>query len=191
MKAVMCKLHRFILALRKVDFLGPLAIRLYLAPVFWMAGMNKFADLNSTIEWFGNTQWGLGLPFPGVLATLAASTEVLGAIFLVAGFAVRWISLPLMFVMVMAMVTVHMEHGWLAIAHESSEAQARLNGFLAWLSQNHPGRHGYITELGAPVMLNNGIEFAVTYFIMLLSLFFTGAGRFVSIDYWISKKINC
>jgi putative oxidoreductase len=35
--------------------------------------------------------------------------------------------------------------------------------------------------------LNNGIEFGVTYLIMLLSLFFTGAGKFVSLDYWISK----
>jgi uncharacterized membrane protein YphA (DoxX/SURF4 family) len=35
------------------------------------------------------------------------------------------------------------------------------------------------------VILNNGIEFAATYFVMLLSLFFTGAGRFFSLDYWI------
>ncbi|MDP7658904.1 MAG: hypothetical protein QGF77_03055 [Candidatus Thalassarchaeaceae archaeon] len=44
-----------------------------------------------------------------------------------------------------------------------------------------------IGSSGPVVILNNGIEFAITYFVMLLSLFFTGAGRFVSIDYWIAK----
>jgi hypothetical protein len=38
--------------------------------------------------------------------------------------------------------------------------------------------------------LNNGIEFGVTYFIMLLSLFFTGAGKVVSADYWIDKYFS-
>lgn len=191
MKKTLCFFHNIILSLRKVDFLGPLALRLYLAPIFWMAGMNKFSDLNSTIEWFGNTQWGLGLPFPALLATHAAGTEVLGAVLLVAGLGVRWISIPLMMVMLMAMITVHMEHGWLAIADQSSEAHTRLNGFLGWLSENHPGRHGYITELGTPIMLNNGIEFSATYFIMLLTLLFTGAGRYLSLDFWVNRRLRC
>ena len=37
-------------------------------------------------------------------------------------------------------------------------------------------------------MLNNGIEFAATYFVMLLVLFFIGAGRYASIDYWLRKR---
>jgi len=37
------------------------------------------------------------------------------------------------------------------------------------------------------VILNNGIEFAATYFIMLLALFFIGAGRYFSMDYWIRR----
>jgi uncharacterized membrane protein YphA (DoxX/SURF4 family) len=93
-----------------------------------------------------------------------------------------------MLVMLMAMITVHFEHGWLAIAHESSEATARLNGFMQWLEQAHPGRFSHIVEHGHPVILNNGLEFSVTYFIMLLSLFFTGSGRFLSIDYWLKRK---
>jgi len=52
------------------------------------------------------------------------------------------------------------------------------------------GDYGYLTEHGSLVMLNNGIEFAATYFIMLLSLFFTGAGRYVSIDYWLRLRIR-
>jgi uncharacterized membrane protein YphA (DoxX/SURF4 family) len=38
-------------------------------------------------------------------------------------------------------------------------------------------------------VLNNGIEFAVTYLLMLLSLFFTGPGRFLSVDYWLRRRL--
>jgi uncharacterized membrane protein YphA (DoxX/SURF4 family) len=34
----------------------------------------------------------------------------------------------------------------------------------------------------------NGIEFAATYFIMLLTLFFIGAGRYASLDHWIRRR---
>jgi uncharacterized membrane protein YphA (DoxX/SURF4 family) len=45
-----------------------------------------------------------------------------------------------------------------------------------------------LTSSGNFVVLNNGIEFSATYFIMLLALFFTGAGRYASVDYWIRRK---
>lgn len=38
-------------------------------------------------------------------------------------------------------------------------------------------------------MLNNGIEFSITYFVMLLALLFMGAGRYVSVDYWIERAL--
>ena len=38
-------------------------------------------------------------------------------------------------------------------------------------------------------ILNNGIEFSAIYFAMLLSLFFMGGGRFVSIDYWLKRNV--
>ena len=38
------------------------------------------------------------------------------------------------------------------------------------------------------MVLNNGIEFAATYFIMLLSLLFTGGGRYSSLDYWLARR---
>ena len=67
---------------RAVDFLDPLALRLYLAPVFWVAGINKWNAMDSTIDWFGNPDWGLGLPLPTVLAYLATLTEIGGAVLL-------------------------------------------------------------------------------------------------------------
>ena len=62
--------------LQHLDGLAPLAMRLYLFPVLWMAGTHKIAGMESTIEWFGNPDWGLGLPAPWLLAHLAAYTEV-------------------------------------------------------------------------------------------------------------------
>ena len=176
---------------RALDFLGPLAVRFYLAPVFWMSGMQKFLHMHDTITWFGNLDWGLGLPFPTVMAYLTASAEVVGALCLLVGFGVRFIVIPLMIVMVVAAVTVHWENGWFAIAHHSSEATRRLQEFMVWLENTYPKRHDFITELGSPVILNNGIEFAATYFVMLFSLFFTGAGKYLSIDYWIDAHWGC
>lgn len=40
---------------------------------------------------------------------------------------------------------------------------------------------------GSFVILNNGIEFAATYLILLLSSLFTGAGRYVGVDYWVKQ----
>jgi len=39
-------------------------------------------------------------------------------------------------------------------------------------------------------VLNNGIEFAATYLVMLLSLFFTGGGRLLSLDYWLQRQLR-
>ncbi len=178
---------------RAFDFLAPLALRLYLVPIFWMAGTRKLADMENTIAWFGNPEWGLGLPFPEVLAWAAALTEAGGAILLLIGFAVRWISIPLMVTMVVAIVTVHLPNGWLAIAEGSGPfatertmaAIERLDRAKEILQQY--GNYDWLTEYGNFVVLNNGIEFAVTYLIMLLVLFFTGGGRYFSMDYWVRK----
>ncbi len=147
--------------------------------------------MDSTIEWFGNPDWGLGLPFPELMAWSAALTEVGGAILLLTGLAVRWISVPLMVTMLVAVFTVHWQNGWLAIAEgidsifatDQSIAAIERLGIAKEILQEH-GNYSWLTEHGSIVMLNNGIEFAATYFIMLLMLFFYGAGRYLSMDYW-------
>ncbi len=177
------------------DFLAPLAIRLYLVPVFWMAGIGKLNDMDSTIAWFGNTDWGLGLPSPTLLAWLASITEAAGAVMLLIGFGVRWISLPLMITMLVAGFTVHWQNGWLAIATGSGifatqrtvEAAERLERAKAILQEH--GHYGWLTEHGNFVVLNNGIEFAATYFIMLLALLSLGSGK-AGLDYWLNRRFQ-
>ena len=188
-----CKAQSLLDSTRAVDFLGPLALRLYLVPIFWMAGTRKLADIDSTAAWFGNPDWGLGLPFPELMAWMASLTEAGGAILLFFGIAVRWVSIPLMITMIVAAVTVHLQNGWLAIAEGSgffaSERTAgaveRLDRAKAILQEH--GNYEWLTENGSIVVLNNGIEFAATYAIMLLVLFFIGPGK-ASVDYLVGRK---
>jgi len=172
---------------RKVDAIAPLALRLYLFFPFWMAGTNKLAHFEDTVAWFGNADWGLGLPAPMLLAFLATWTEILGAVFLLLGFATRYVAVPLMITMVVAIFTVHWPSGWAAIADGAADAGVaeRVNAARSILQEH--GNYAWLTEKGKFVILNNGIEFGVTYLIMLLSLFFTGAGKVVSVDYWTAK----
>ncbi len=185
-----------------VDFIGPLLLRIYIVPVFWVASNNKWnpfdsdSSLDSVIQWFGNTEWGLGLPFPTLMAYMAWGTEYFGAILLALGLATRWISIPLMATMIVAAVTVHWENGWQAVHDPSSPyASANADEAIERLSQakdilKEHGNYDWLTEYGNLIASNNGIEWAATYFLILLALFVTGGGKFVSVDYWLAKKFR-
>ena len=169
-----------------LDGMAALALRLYLVPVFWMAGTQKIAGMENTIEWFGNPDWGLGLPFPSLLAHMAAYTEAIGALLLLLGLATRWISIPLMATMLVAIFAVHWGNGWAAIADSSAQEVAVRLGNAKEILREH-GNYSWLTEKGNFVILNNGIEFGVTYLLMLFALLFTGGGRYTSVDYYLSR----
>lgn len=183
-------------ALKPADGIGPLLLRLYLAPVMIQAGWTKFASFENTAAWFGNPDWGLGLPFPELLTFLAAGTELVGGIALVIGFATRWFAIPLIVTMLVAIFAVHWENGWLAISDGSSwlanervmEAQSRKEAAIEILKEH--GNYSWLTGRGSITILNNGIEFAATYLVMLISLLFTGGGRYTSLDYWIHRHFH-
>ncbi|MEL7451511.1 MAG: DoxX family protein [Pseudomonadota bacterium] len=185
----------FAQALRHVDWLGPLALRLYLVPVFWVAGMNKISGIENVIEWFGNDQWGLGLPFPFLMAWLATLTEVVGAALLLVGFGTRLISIPLMITMIVAAVTVHWENGWQAVhdlkspfANANAEGAADRLGRAKDILQEH-GNYDWLTETGSFVVSNSGIEWAATYFVMLLALLMYGPGK-ASVDHIVGRMLK-
>ena len=93
---------------------------------------------------------GLDIPFPDILSYLVIMIEAGGPVFLLIGLFVRWVSIPMICLMLFAILMVHLENGW------SNE--------------------------------NNGIEFAVTYILMLFILLFSGGGKFLSLDFWVSKN---
>ncbi len=100
-------------------FLAPLALRLYLAPVFWMAGCQKLADMPATIS-------GSAIPTgtrPAVsrtagLARRAEARPVARAAVVRPG---RALDQPaLMVTMLVAIFAVHWPNGWQAIADPSA-----------------------------------------------------------------------
>jgi uncharacterized membrane protein YphA (DoxX/SURF4 family) len=182
-------------SLQHIDGIAALAIRLYLVPIFWMAGTNKLMHFNDIVEWFGNSDGGLGLPFPYLMALLATATELAGAILLTLGLFTRLISIPLIITMLVAIFTVHLPNGWQAIADPNAPfanmqvlASAEKLDKAREILQNY-GNYDWLTSSGSFVVLNNGIEFAVTYMVMLLALLVLGGGRYFSLDYWIKKKL--
>ncbi len=88
-----------------------LLIRLVLAYGFYEPAINKWSNISAVAQWFGDD---LGLPFPTLNAYMAASTEALGVALLVLGLGVRFISIPLMVIMVVAITTVHLSNGFSA-----------------------------------------------------------------------------
>ncbi|MBV7317101.1 DoxX family protein [Shewanella sp. NIFS-20-20] len=173
--------------------LAMFGLRLYLAPVLIQAGYNKLSNFSNTAQWFGNPDWGLGLPMPEVLAALAAGTEFFGGILLLVGLATRLVALPMMITMLVAAVTVHWQNGWLAIsdasswlANEQVLASVEKLGKAKEILQQY-GNYEWLTSSGNIVILNNGIEFAITYFLMLFALFAFGGGPGLSIDYYLAR----
>lgn len=200
---------RAVAALRHFDGIPALLLRLYLAPVFIAAGVTKLNSFESQVAWFGNPDWGLGLPAPELMVFLATWTEILGGILLLLGLAVRWASVPLIVTMLVAAFAVHWDNGWFAIApsdpststakvladvgipaaqeslDNSAEVGQRLDAAKSILREH--GNYDWLTGKGSFVVLNNGIEFAATYFIMLLVLLFHGGGRWTSLDYILAR----
>ena len=84
--------------------------RLAVAYGFYEPAMMKWADIGAIAEWFGS----MGIPFPTLNAYMAATTEITGVVLLTLGLFTRLISIPLIVVMIVAIVTVHLPHGFSA-----------------------------------------------------------------------------
>ncbi len=112
------------------------------------------------------------------------------------GLFTRLISIPLIITMLVAIFTVHLPNGWQAIADPNAPfANAQVIASAEKLEKAREilatyGNYDWLTSSGSLVILNNGIEFAVTYAIMLLALIVLGGGRYVSLDYWITRKMK-
>ena len=96
-------------ALKSRDF-SLLLIRLILAYGFLGPAMMKWQNIQATGDWFQS----LGYPFPHLNAYLAGITEAVGVILLILGLGIRYISLALIFVMFIAITTVHLSNGFAA-----------------------------------------------------------------------------
>ena len=90
--------------------LSLLFARLAVAYGFYEPAIQKWSDIKSVTDWFGS----MGIPFPALNAYMVASTELIGVVLLTLGLFTRLISIPLMVIMVVAIITVHLAHGFAA-----------------------------------------------------------------------------
>lgn len=164
--------------LRGLDFLAPLALRLYLAPMFWVSGSTKLGLFSGSVTWYDPTTWyssdaikaassgfdgGIFSEFASSFLTVSIrGLEVVGAILLVLGFAVRWVTIPLIFIVGLV--------GYAALAGKS----------LIEVGTSFLMSHGYTS------VATDSFEVIVVNIIMLFTLFFIGAGRFLSVDWFIA-----
>lgn len=194
MTQILIRLQGWLDKTRQLEFIAPAALRLYLAPVFILAGMNKLGNAENVAAYFEF----LGVPAPGLMVYVAGLSELVGGVLLIPGIAVRLVTIPLMFTMIVAAGTAHWENGWHVLPEteltmpwewredlieDAVERRSRARSIL----REH-GNYKWLTQAGGITILKNGIEWAATYFLMLLTLFFSGAGR-LSVDHAVSKYL--
>jgi len=85
-----------------------LFLRLALAYGFYEPALTKWSNFSATVEWF--TQ--LGIPFASLITFLTASFEIVAVLLLSLGLFTRFISIPLMIVMLSAILFVHIGNGF-------------------------------------------------------------------------------
>jgi putative oxidoreductase len=94
--------------LARLTGLPLLLMRLILAYGFYEPAISKMNDIEAIASWFSD----MGLPFPTLNAYLATYTEFFGFILLLIGLGTRWISIPLIITLIVAIKTVHWENGF-------------------------------------------------------------------------------
>jgi putative oxidoreductase len=90
--------------------LALLFARIAVAYGFTKPALMKWSNLDATAIWFHT----LGIPLSGLFAFVTASAEIVGVVLLFLGLFTRFVSIPLMIVMIIATLTVHLGHGFSA-----------------------------------------------------------------------------
>lgn len=85
-----------------------LLMRLVLVVGFFGPAKMKLNNFENIVSWFDS----MNIPLPTLNAYLATTTETLGVILLFLGLGTRIIAIPLIITMIVAIVTVHLGHGF-------------------------------------------------------------------------------
>jgi putative oxidoreductase len=80
-------------------------VRLYWGWQFFVTGKGKLSNLGQVAQFFES----LGIPLPALNAFLAGTTECLGGLLLLVGFASRLTAIPLIFTMIVAYLTADLD----------------------------------------------------------------------------------
>lgn len=126
---------RTLATLRRIDWLGPLLVRLTLGAVFVATGWGKLHHLDDVARFFAS----LEIPAPYANAVLVSSVELAGGALLLVGLGTRIAALLLAGVMAVAIVTAKLPevHGVVELAGTIELAYLTV---FAWLVVAGPGR---------------------------------------------------
>jgi putative oxidoreductase len=94
--------------IRYVTYAQPVLLfllRLCFGYGFFKAGLGKLQNIDTTAEYFA----GLGIPLPTLNACMAGTTECFGGLLLLLGLASRVVTIPLIFTMLVAYATQHID----------------------------------------------------------------------------------
>ena len=97
-KKSIIKLHQH---LDQMSCLNLLFLRIVVGFVFLEAGLGKLKNLQQVTEYFQS----IGIPYAHLQAPFVASVEFFGGAAILLGFLTRFVSIPLAFTMVVALVT--------------------------------------------------------------------------------------
>jgi len=101
-------IHKYLNFVPKLEDSALFLLRVVIAYGLFHPAIMKWQDINAIAEWFGSMNY----PFPLLNAYLAATTEILGVILLTLGLGTRFITIPLIITMIVAITTVHIGHGF-------------------------------------------------------------------------------
>jgi putative oxidoreductase len=89
---------------------GMFAFRFVVGLIFFLHGWQKLFAMG--LPGVTGMVQSIGFPLPSFFAILLIATEFLGGLFLLVGLFTRWVTLPLMFAMLVAIFTVHLSKGF-------------------------------------------------------------------------------
>lgn len=170
--------------LEKLTALAQLGLRLILAFGFYSAATNHWSDMAATIYFFDQI---LGIPMPAFNAYMTTFVEFLGALLLTLGLLTRYISIPLIIVMVVAILTAHWGNGY--VAFESIPNNSFLFSEAGNLLGTTDGVEVFNNGLkigDVDTVATGGMEIPIMYIFMLLVLVAKGAGS-ISLDKLLFK----
>ena len=171
--------------LENFSSLAQLGLRLILAFGFYTAAMNHWSNMAGTVYYFDQV---LGIPMPAFNAYLATLTEFAGALLLTLGLFTRYISIPLIITMLVAILTAHWGNGYVAFENipENSFLFSEAGNILGTTSGVEVYHDG-IKVGNVDTVSTGGMEIPVMYSFMLLMLVAKGAGSF-SLDFFLFRK---
>ncbi len=119
----------------KIDWIGPLLVRLTLALVFIPTGWGKLHNLESVTAFFTD----LGIPAPGFHAVFVSSLELVGGVLLLLGLGTRIAAALLVGVMTVAIYTAKLPelHG---ITDLAGTIEFTYLAMFAWLAVAGAGK---------------------------------------------------